>query len=109
NLSIIFTLIYIMQHYSYFTRFSFTTLFRSETILPYSVTVIILVGIILLRCSPGSSRECGRRRFGKRKPRSSTQRLRNHVRIVRRDRKSTRLNSSHVKTSYAVFCLKKKN
>src|SRR5690606_40226627 len=25
-----------------------------------------------------------------------------------RDRKSTRLNSSHVKTSYAVFCLKKK-
>src|SRR5690606_39968804 len=27
----------------------------------------------------------------------------------RRDRKSTRLNSSHVKISYAVFCLKKKN
>src|SRR5690606_40246594 len=26
----------------------------------------------------------------------------------RTDRKSTRLNSSHVKTSYAVFCLKKK-
>src|SRR5690606_13613672 len=26
-----------------------------------------------------------------------------------RDRKSTRLNSSHVKTSYAVFCLKKKS
>src|SRR5690625_6000538 len=25
-----------------------------------------------------------------------------------RDRKSTRLNSSHVATSYAVFCLKKK-
>src|SRR5690606_41402953 len=25
----------------------------------------------------------------------------------RRDRKSTRLNSSHVKISYAVFCLKK--
>src|SRR5436309_10732911 len=29
--------------------------------------------------------------------------------IVREDRKSTRLNSSHVKISYAVFCLKKKN
>src|SRR5690606_41724005 len=28
--------------------------------------------------------------------------------IVARDRKSTRLNSSHVKISYAVFCLKKK-
>src|SRR5690349_23593558 len=25
------------------------------------------------------------------------------------DRKSTRLNSSHVESSYAVFCLKKKN
>src|SRR5439155_24508594 len=28
--------------------------------------------------------------------------------IYRRDRKSTRLNSSHVAISYAVFCLKKK-
>src|SRR5690606_5477874 len=28
---------------------------------------------------------------------------------ARIDRKSTRLNSSHVKISYAVFCLKKKN
>src|SRR5690606_41308539 len=27
---------------------------------------------------------------------------------LREDRKSTRLNSSHVKNSYAVFCLKKK-
>src|SRR5690554_7101231 len=27
---------------------------------------------------------------------------------VNTDRKSTRLNSSHVRTSYAVFCLKKK-
>src|SRR5690606_41824258 len=33
-----------------------------------------------------------------------------HLVICRRlDRKSTRLNSSHVKNSYAVFCLKKKN
>src|SRR6266403_371109 len=30
------------------------------------------------------------------------------VRHARRDRKSTRLNSSHVEISYAVFCLKKK-
>src|SRR5690349_23120342 len=29
-------------------------------------------------------------------------------RLGRRDRKSTRLNSSHVEISYAVFCLKKK-
>src|SRR5690606_40407434 len=30
------------------------------------------------------------------------------ARCVHQDRKSTRLNSSHVKISYAVFCLKKK-
>src|SRR3712207_8934291 len=30
-------------------------------------------------------------------------------RLLRRDRKSTRLNSSHANISYAVFCLKKKN
>src|SRR5690606_39994504 len=31
-----------------------------------------------------------------------------YIREVLLDRKSTRLNSSHVKISYAVFCLKKK-
>src|SRR3989442_3214066 len=31
-----------------------------------------------------------------------------HVARVKKDRKSTRLNSSHVRISYAVFCLKKK-
>src|SRR3989449_2650981 len=31
------------------------------------------------------------------------------VRLLNRDRKSTRLNSSHGYISYAVFCLKKKN
>src|SRR5215475_3760357 len=30
------------------------------------------------------------------------------ARLMAADRKSTRLNSSHVKISYAVFCLKKK-
>src|SRR5436305_12030053 len=30
-------------------------------------------------------------------------------RLEKLDRKSTRLNSSHVRSSYAVFCLKKKN
>src|SRR5690606_40532309 len=30
------------------------------------------------------------------------------TRLINIDRKSTRLNSSHVKISYAVFCLKKK-
>src|SRR5436305_11114478 len=31
-----------------------------------------------------------------------------HLQRDRQDRKSTRLNSSHVRISYAVFCLKKK-
>src|SRR2546430_10660102 len=35
--------------------------------------------------------------------------LRSHLHHGRRDRKSTRLNSSHSQISYAVFCLKKKN
>src|SRR6266496_5091289 len=34
--------------------------------------------------------------------------LRRRRRLSRGDRKSTRLNSSHVEISYAVFCLKKK-
>src|SRR5690606_41936217 len=35
--------------------------------------------------------------------------LRRALAVGLADRKSTRLNSSHVKISYAVFCLKKKN
>src|SRR5256885_3773105 len=35
-------------------------------------------------------------------------RLRVHKRLHAQDRKSTRLNSSHLVISYAVFCLKKK-
>src|SRR5437870_10263830 len=44
-------------------------------------------------------------------PRHGHRRARDHVRRDgrrREDRKSTRLNSSHVAISYAVFCLKKK-
>src|SRR5439155_21490361 len=33
----------------------------------------------------------------------------NRAYLTSKDRKSTRLNSSHVAISYAVFCLKKKN
>src|SRR5690606_39698851 len=43
----------------------------------------------------GASHRAGERRIRHRRPHA-------------RDRKSTRLNSSHVKISYAVFCLKKK-
>src|SRR5436305_10689084 len=37
-----------------------------------------------------------------------TRRLWREIRMDSEDRKSTRLNSSHVRISYAVFCLKKK-
>src|SRR5690606_41632113 len=37
------------------------------------------------------------------------EKIRQHLQVTWiKDRKSTRLNSSHVKISYAVFCLKKK-
>src|SRR2546422_8202820 len=39
---------------------------------------------------------------------SGNTRSRSHCAYRRRDRKSTRLNSSHGYISYAVFCLKKK-
>src|SRR5436309_9127036 len=41
-------------------------------------------------------------------PRSSLAFAGDPPELVAEDRKSTRLNSSHVKISYAVFCLKKK-
>src|SRR5256885_9732840 len=40
---------------------------------------------------------------------ASWPKLKQHLEAVGRDRKSTRLNSSHLVISYAVFCLKKKN
>src|SRR6266496_5864753 len=50
-----------------------------------------------------AARPVGRRRTGRARPgRART------PRPGRGDRKSTRLNSSHVESSYAVFCLKKK-
>src|SRR5690349_22561640 len=43
-----------------------------------------------------------------RRNRKAVRGIREGRRARDRDRKSTRLNSSHVETSYAVFCLKKK-
>src|SRR5437868_13024571 len=62
------------------TLFPYTTLFRS------------------------GSRGCRPPRPGRRPPPRSSRRCP----PARPDRKSTRLNSSHVSISYAVFCLKKK-
>src|SRR3712207_7643391 len=44
---------------------------------------------------------------GRRRQHLRLGRRRRHVRAEGRDRKSTRLNSSHANISYAVFCLKK--
>src|SRR5438874_3991555 len=44
-----------------------------------------------------------------RRQRRSPRRFSRAAHPTRQDRKSTRLNSSHVEISYAVFCLKKKN
>src|SRR5690625_5944657 len=71
----------------------------------------------LFRSSPGpgqgpasAQRERGRRRAGNGEPcqRSPSAVSAASSRPGRADRKSTRLNSSHVASSYAVFCLKKK-
>src|SRR3712207_8351690 len=85
------------------TLFPYTTLFRSDGQLP------------------GVGGGAGRRRAGRdggpaaRRPLGPPGRARGPGGVDRRvgralrDRKSTRLNSSHANISYAVFCLKKKN
>src|SRR5436853_2054133 len=50
-----------------------------------------------------------RRRRQSRAHRRRRRRALRRLRRLSRDRKSTRLNSSHLGISYAVFCLKKKN
>src|SRR5947209_4193070 len=75
------------------TPFPYTTLFRSAPA-RYEVRVI--------------ARSCRSGRL------SAAARIRGHgvdreTGHATRDRKSTRLNSSHANISYAVFCLKKKN
>src|SRR2546421_7986404 len=71
------------------TLFPYTTLFRSTG----PVTVVGSSAISTLRPLPLTIEPC----------RESFTGL-----SVHRDRKSTRLNSSHDQISYAVFCLKKK-
>src|SRR5438128_7452657 len=67
------------------TLFPYTTLFRS--------------------CSGGKALE---RRLDEPRQRLELVAALEHGADARRDRKSTRLNSSHGSISYAVFCLKKK-
>src|SRR5689334_24226223 len=59
--------------------------------------------------SPGRRRvDLGRHRRRRHRQGARLLRGRHDARALPRDRKSTRLNSSHSSISYAVFCLKKK-
>src|SRR5688572_31988724 len=84
------------------TLFPYTTLFRSAdlTHVTYLTTHEFLVFFGLIWCCLVL--------FG---PKNILMRVSRQLRtlgITPRDRKSTRLNSSHSQISYAVFCLKKK-
>src|SRR3712207_8052238 len=72
------------------TLFPYTTLFRShESVMDSLGTVLAaaLAGVVAVTLGPGAVLALA---------------------AGLTDRKSTRLNSSHANTSYAVFCLKKK-
>src|SRR3712207_8035880 len=79
------------------TLFPYTTLFRSPDVAK-ALRHLGALGEQEAPVAPDARERLPRRRLG----------LRDLVLVVR-DRKSTRLNSSHANISYAVFCLKKKN
>src|SRR2546429_5741146 len=81
------------------TLFPYTTLFRSPDLLDEHFLQFVMGS--RLRCGHDEIRLPGN---------SPKSRLASAVAVrVIKDRKSTRLNSSHGYISYAVFCLKKKN
>src|SRR5690606_40557660 len=89
------------------TLFPYTTLFRSRkttqpALLPPAGEGLdsVAPGLRTDRPSPACGGRASSVRSLPHRPGSAL--------LLRRDRKSTRLNSSHVKISYAVFCLKKK-
>src|SRR5207302_11073596 len=92
------------------TLFPYTTLFRSRR---RTVRRRVQYRLSLHRRQLGRVRP-GSRSSARRRPRARVHDLFGGPDRVlrphrnREDRKSTRLNSSHVKISYAVFCLKKK-
>src|SRR5262245_63629163 len=82
--------------------FPYTTLFRSQVRQPAQRRAARLARLRDLR------RQRGRRRRGHALEQPVGHELAVQRRGAELDRKSTRLNSSHLGISYAVFCLKKK-
>src|SRR3989442_8766208 len=82
------------------TLFPYTTLFRSGT-----VTRADQLRPLFRRFLADTLQPAAQPLDLDHRPAVEVERLR---RGLERDRKSTRLNSSHVRISYAVFCLKKK-
>src|SRR5690606_41925942 len=94
------------------SHFPYTPLFRSEPAARFvhAPRVRRLVGLAAPRSDLGRAQpvqvETASRREVKPRPRESEAfEDRRDEERASLDRKSTRLNSSHVKTSYAVFCL----
>src|SRR5947209_13054672 len=88
------------------TLFPYTTLFRSNVLSSRRRCTGLAIAI---KGNRQSSSETPRTRIRFRN-RLAKERLKRNRFVVcsSRDRKSTRLNSSHANISYAVFCLKKK-
>src|SRR3712207_8435078 len=86
------------------TLFPYTTLFRSYA--EDDARCLLAAGEALER----KLEEAGRLEWAREECRALEQATdeREPLRMYERDRKSTRLNSSHANISYAVFCLKKK-
>src|SRR3712207_8969062 len=84
------------------TLFPYTTLFRS------SVPSVVQALVLCVRCVRGGPAAAHESLEEFDPGHVSRVRIRPLAPARRRDRKSTRLNSSHANISYAVFCLKKK-
>src|SRR3712207_8250316 len=90
------------------TLFPYTTLFRSDEWHHHGPQRRKGATRELAPGHPFKHRVVARYRdvVGRRHKRKAEEQTRNHS--AKKDRKSTRLNSSHANISYAVFCLKKK-
>src|SRR3712207_8669342 len=84
------------------TLFPYTTLFRSLRLIPSDPAAVLL-----REDATEEQIEYVRQLWGLDRP--VYEQFLIYVGNLLRDRKSTRLNSSHANISYAVFCLKKKN